>query len=93
MCLDGTSDMTPGAWQTISVAQGWKHCCNIELQKASVGKSFEIKSINYDLQQIGRIRPDAAKILDNVVYRFNDNPGLELEMGLTQMPEEMMTII
>ncbi|HMS29188.1 MAG TPA: OmpA family protein [Saprospiraceae bacterium] len=80
LCLDGISDLTPGVADNISSTGLGTLLANIELQKASVGKSFEIKNINYDYNK-WEIRPDAAKILDNVVYIFNDNPGLELEMG------------
>lgn len=81
LCIDGVSELTPGVTDNISAATGLGTLlANIELQKVAVGKSFEIKNINYDYNK-WNIREDAAKILDNVTNVFSDNPGLELELG------------
>ncbi len=81
LCIDGVSELTPGVTDNISAATGLGTLlANIELQKVAVGKSFEIKNINYDYNK-WNIREDAAQILDNVINVFQDNPGLELELG------------
>lgn len=81
VCIDGVSDVSPGVIENISTATGLGSLlANIELQKAVIGKSFEIRNINYDYDK-WYIRDDATKILDNVVNIFLDNPSIELELG------------
>ncbi|HRI00927.1 MAG TPA: OmpA family protein [Saprospiraceae bacterium] len=80
LCIDGVSEMTPGVADNISQSGLGTILANIEMEKVAVGKSFEIKNINYDYNKWD-IRSDAATILDNVVHVFTDNPELELELG------------
>ena len=66
LCIDGVSELTPGVTDNISAATGLGTLlANIELQKVAVGKSFEIKNINYDYNK-WNIREDAA-IMDGSI--------------------------
>lgn len=52
----------------------------IELKKQCVGCEIVIEDILYDLDKYA-IRPDAAKILDNLVKVLADNPTIEIELS------------
>ncbi len=80
LCIDGISELNSGVLDNISSTGFGSVLANIELKKAEVGKSFQIKNINYDFDKYN-IRPDAAKILNGAVAFFTDNPRLELELG------------
>lgn len=45
-----------------------------------VGQIFVLENIHYDFDK-ANIRPDAAKILDELVRIMRDNPTLEIELG------------
>lgn len=44
------------------------------------GKTFVLKNINYDFDK-SEIRPDAARILDNLVNILKQNPSLRIELS------------
>ncbi|MFD1628453.1 OmpA family protein [Pseudopedobacter beijingensis] len=44
------------------------------------GKTFVLKNINYDFDKVD-IRPDAARILDNLVNIMKQNPSLKIELS------------
>ncbi|PYF77452.1 OmpA family protein [Pedobacter nutrimenti] len=45
-----------------------------------IGKAIALKDIHYNFDK-DNIRPDAAKILDELVRTMRDNPTLEIELG------------
>jgi peptidoglycan-associated lipoprotein len=52
----------------------------IVLDKIFVDKQVNIPNIYYDLAK-WNIRPDAAKVLDNIVLLLKENPTLKVELG------------
>ncbi len=52
----------------------------IDLDSIQIGKRFQLNNIYYDFDK-SAIRPDAAKILDNLSVFLKDNPGITVELG------------
>lgn len=52
----------------------------LPVEDIETGKTFVLKDIHYDFDK-SNIRPDAARILDNVVNIMNENPSLKIELS------------
>ena len=52
----------------------------LPVEDIETGKTFVLKDIHYDFDK-SNIRPDAARILDNVVNIMNQNPSLKIELS------------
>ena len=80
LCFDGlasienvTDNLTEGLTMGSLLA-------NIELRKATLGTTFKVENIFYDLDK-ANIRSDAAAELDKLVIVLRDNPSIQVELG------------
>ena len=80
LCFDGlasienvTDNLTEGLTMGSLLA-------NIELRKATVGSTFKVENIFYDLSS-AEIRADAAEALDGLALVLKDNPSILVELG------------
>lgn len=77
LCFEGISNVTDVMSQSNELGT---FLANIEMERISLNKTFELKNIYYDYDK-SYIREDASKELDKVVAVLKDNPGISVELG------------
>lgn len=81
ICVHGVQNLRPGITENMTAGNSMGTLlCNIELERARLDKRIAIRDIYYDFEKWD-IRPDAAKILDDVVHLMTDNSGIAVELG------------
>ena len=81
LCFEGIGNVRPGV--TDNLTEGNKMgtlLANVELEKATVDKTFELQNIYFDYDSY-EIRPDASAELDKLITLLRDNPKLLIELG------------
>lgn len=81
LCMDGVNEVAPGVSDNLTAGNNMGTLlANIELTRAELNKSIEIKNIYYDFNS-ARIKTEAKKELDKVVYLMKTNPSIIVELG------------
>ena len=81
LCMDGVSEMSPGVSDNLTAGhQMGTLLANIQLDRAELNKSIEIKNIYYDYNS-ARIKTAAKKELDKLVHLLKTNPSMIVELG------------
>jgi len=81
LCMDGVSEMNPGVSDNLTAGHEMGTLlANIQLDRAELNKSIEIKNIYYDYNS-ARIKTAARKELDKLIYLLKTNPSMIVELG------------
>jgi len=81
LCMDGVSEMSPGVSDNLTAGHEMGTLlANIQLDRAELNKSIEIKNIYYDYNS-ARIKTAAKKELDKLVFLLKTNPSMIVELG------------
>jgi outer membrane protein OmpA-like peptidoglycan-associated protein len=81
LCMDGVNEMTPGVSDNLTAGHEMGTLlANIQLDRAELNKSIEIKNIYYDYNS-SRIKTAAKKELDKLIYLLKTNPSMIVELG------------
>ena len=81
LCLDGVSEMSPGVSDNLTEGNEMGTLlANIELERAELNKSIEVKNIYYDYNS-ARIKTAAKAELDKLVFLLKNNPSMLVELG------------
>ncbi|MGK0363684.1 MAG: outer membrane protein OmpA-like peptidoglycan-associated protein [Saprospiraceae bacterium] len=81
LCMDGVSEMSPGVSDNLTAGhQMGTLLANIQLDRAELNKSIEIKNIYYDYNS-SCIKTVATKELDKLIFLLKTNPSMIVELG------------
>lgn len=81
LCMDGVNEIAPGVSDNLTEGHDMGTLlANIELERAEVNKSIEIKNIYYEFNS-ANITREATKELDKLVYLLKNNPEMIVELG------------
>lgn len=81
LCMDGVSEMSPGVSDNLTAGhQMGTLLANIQLDRAELNKSIEIKNIYYDFNS-AQIKNTAEKELDKLIFLLKTNPSMIVELG------------
>lgn len=81
LCVDGMGMKEPDLVPLMTHDNEIGHFLGaIDLDSIEIGKRFQLKNIYYDFDKWA-IRPEAAKVLDNLAVFLKDNAGIQVELG------------